>query len=228
MVSSKIVLQLVACILHLKSSIQIRLDNQKCRIRAGAVATSKEYRFHPLYVELHRCSGGDPNISNPLAKMECKPNTTKVLDIDVFNRITKKQAKVLLVNHTSCIYACSLEPSCSTNQNFNSTNCLCQCKSNKTKLCATPLQWNSTACACVCPPRKNICNELKDLNFTTCACTCKDSLRESCKWKFDEQTCHCANYSGFIRTDKAFIIMTIEMISLLVIFAVLANVIIYR
>ena len=67
----------------LLSCISIR--NQECKVRPKiADINSNNPIFYPFSIKINKCSGNCNNINNPHAKI-CVPDTTKDLNVRVFN-----------------------------------------------------------------------------------------------------------------------------------------------
>ena len=67
----------------------VSMENQKCKVRPEIVnVNSKEPIFYPYSIRTSKCSGSCNNINDPYAKL-CVPDTTKNLNVKVFNLISR-------------------------------------------------------------------------------------------------------------------------------------------
>ena len=67
-----------------------QMKNQECKIRPEVVNNYSNNNpiFYPFSIKINKCSGNCNNINDPYARI-CIPDVIKVLNIRVFNLMTR-------------------------------------------------------------------------------------------------------------------------------------------
>ena len=76
---------------NVNSSECISMNNQECRTRTKIIdINNDEPVFHPCSIKVNKCCGSCNNINNPYPRL-CVPDTTKNINVKVFNLELMKQ-----------------------------------------------------------------------------------------------------------------------------------------
>ena len=96
----------------------ISMKNQECKTRPHIVNVNSNYPiFYYFSIKTSKSSGNWNNINNPYAKV-CVPNVIKVLNVKVFNLMSRTNEARLIEWHETCKCKCRLDPIvCNDKQN---------------------------------------------------------------------------------------------------------------
>ena len=105
------------------------MTNQECKVRPGTINdNSNEPLFYPFSIKTSKCTGSCNNINDPYAKM-CVPNVVKMLNVKVFNLISRTNETRYIEWHKTCKCKCRFDRSfCNNKQCWNYDKCRCECK----------------------------------------------------------------------------------------------------
>ena len=86
------------------------MKNQECKARPHVVnVNSNNPIFYYFSIKTSKCSGNWNNINNPYAKI-CVPNVIKILNVKVFNLMSRTNETRLIEWHETCKCKCRLDP----------------------------------------------------------------------------------------------------------------------
>ena len=165
----------------------ISMNNQECKVRPEIVnVNSDEPVFYPFSIKTSKCSGSCNNINDPYAKM-CVPNVVKMLNVKVFNLMSRTNETRYIEWHKTCKCKCRLDRSfCNNKQCWNDDECRCECKELIDKgVCDIGSIWNASNCECECD---KLCDVGEYLGFENCKGRKKlvDKLVAECTENIDE------------------------------------------
>ena len=87
----------------------VSLKNQKRKVRLKiADINSNNPMFYPFSIKVNKCSGNFNNINDPYAKI-CVPDTVKVLNVRVFNLMSRTNETRHRECHKTCKCICRLD-----------------------------------------------------------------------------------------------------------------------
>ena len=100
------------------------MNNQACKVRPEIVNfNSNEPVFYPFSIKTSKYSGNCNNINDPYAKI-CVPDAVKVLNVKVFNLMSRTNETRHIEWHETCKYKCRLDASvCNNKQRWNDDKC---------------------------------------------------------------------------------------------------------
>ena len=95
------------CILPSVNSLKcISVNNQECKVRPQIVnANSKEPVFLPFSIKISKCRSSCNNINDPYAKL-CLPNVVKIINVKVFNLMSRTNETRHIEWHGTCKCKC--------------------------------------------------------------------------------------------------------------------------
>ena len=102
-------------------------------------------------MKVNKCSGSCNNINDPFAKL-CFPDAVKIINVKVFNLMSRTKETRHIEWHETCKCKCRLDASvCNNKQSWNNDKCRCECKEliNKGR-CDKGFIWNPSICKCEC------------------------------------------------------------------------------
>ena len=104
------------------------MKNQECKTRPQIVnANSNNPIFYPFSIKTNKYSGNCIHINNPYAKI-CVPDIIKILNVKVFNLMSKTNETRFIEWHESCKCECRLDVIfCNNKQCWNKNKCRCEC-----------------------------------------------------------------------------------------------------
>ena len=166
----------------------ISMKNQECKVRPEIInANSNNPIFYPFIVKINRCSGNCNNVNDPYARI-CVSDTTKNLNVKVFNLITLTNKIKSIKWYETCKCICRLsEIICNNKQRWTEQRCRCECKELFDKaVCDKGFIFNPSNCECECDKS---CNISQYLDYSDCKCKKKliDPLIEKCT-EIDDET----------------------------------------
>ena len=72
-------------VLNVNSLECVSMNNQECKIRSKIInVNTNEPMFYPYSITINKCKGSCNTINDPYAKL-CIPDTTKNINVEVFN-----------------------------------------------------------------------------------------------------------------------------------------------
>ena len=84
--------------------------------------------FFPFSIKTTKCKGSCNNINGPYAKLGV-PDIVKILNVKVFNLMSRTNETRHKEWHETCKWKCRLHDSvCNNKQRWNDYKCRCQCK----------------------------------------------------------------------------------------------------
>ena len=100
------------CILSNVNSLKCAsISNQQCKIRTEICnINSDEPIFYPYSVKINKCSRSCNNINDPYAKM-CICDVIKIINLKVFNLISRTNKAKYIQLHETCKCKCRLDVS---------------------------------------------------------------------------------------------------------------------
>ena len=107
----------------------VSLNSHPCQARSTLVTiNSDETLFYPFFVSVSKCGGSGNTIDDPYAQV-CALNKVKIINLKVFNLISRVSETRFLVHHESCECKCRInESECNSKQKWNDNECQCECK----------------------------------------------------------------------------------------------------
>ena len=107
----------------------ISLKNQECKVMPKiADINSNNPIFYSFIIKINKCRGNCNNINNPYAKI-CVPDTTKDLNVRVFNPMSRTNKTRHIKWHEICKCIRRLDKIiCNSKQRWNKDKCRCECK----------------------------------------------------------------------------------------------------
>ena len=95
-----------------------------------------ELNYYPFMISLVKCNGSCVTLTKISGRI-CVPNKTEVVNLRVFNLITRKNESKTLAKYISCKCECKFDVSkCNPNQLWNNDKCRCECKNSRKNVCA--------------------------------------------------------------------------------------------
>ena len=147
----------------------VSMNNQKCIVRPEIVnVNGNEPSFYPFSIKTSKCSGSGNNINDSYAKL-CVPDVVKILNIKVFNLMSRTNQTRYIKWHETCKCKCRLDLSvCNNKQRWNEDKCMCECKELICKgVCDKGFIWNPSDCECGCD---KLCDIGEYLDYSNCKC----------------------------------------------------------
>ena len=165
----------------------ISMTNKECKVRPEIInVNSDEPVFYPFSIKTSKCSGSCNNINDPYAKM-CVGDVLKILNVKVFNLMSRTNEIRHIKWHETCNCKCRLDASvCNNKQHWNKDKCCCGCKKLIDKgACDEGFIWNPSNCECECDKS---CDVGEYLEYKNCKCrkNLVDKLTEKCIENIDE------------------------------------------
>ena len=147
---------------------------------------SNEPSFFPYSVEVNKCSGSCNDINDPYVKL-CVPDAIKIINVKVFNLVSRSNEKRHIEWHKTCKCKCRLHASvCNNKQCWNKDKCRSECKELIDKgRCDKGFIWNPGICDCKCDKS---CDIGEYLDYKNCKFRKQlvDKLVEDCSENIDE------------------------------------------
>ena len=156
--------------------------NQKCMSIPKIIdINANEPVFYPYSIKVNQFSRSCNNINDPFAKL-CVPDTTKNINVKVFNLMARINETRQIVWHKTCKCICKLTSAvCNSRQIWNEDKCRCECKEDliNKMVCDKGYIWNPSNCACECD---KLCHIGQYLDYKNCVCRkgIVDKLVEEC------------------------------------------------
>ena len=128
----------------------ISMKNCECKLRSEIININRNNPiFYPFSIKINKCTGNCNNINDPYARI-CVPDTTKNLNVKVFNLMSRTNETRHIKRHESCKCICSLDKIiCNNKQKWNKDKCRCDCKKLIDKdVCNKGYAWNPSNCEC--------------------------------------------------------------------------------
>ena len=165
----------------------VSMTNQEYKLRSQIVnVNSYEPLFYPISIKTSKCSGNCNNINNPYANI-CVPGVVKILDVKVFNLMSRPNESRHIEWHETWKCKCRLDTTTGHNkQRWNNNKCRCECKELIDKgICDKRLIQNPSNCECECDKS---CDVGEYLDYENCKCMKKlvDKLIEECTETVEE------------------------------------------
>ena len=165
----------------------VSMTNQEYKLRSQIVnVNSYEPLFYPISIKTSKCSGNCNNINTPYANI-CVPGVVKILDVKVFNLMSRPNESRHIEWHETWKCKCRLDTTTGHNkQRWNNNKCRCECKELIDKgICDKRLIQNPSNCECECDKS---CDVGEYLDYENCKCRKKivDGLIEECSENIDE------------------------------------------
>ena len=147
----------------------VSISNQECKIRTAIInVNTNEPMFYPYSVKINKYKGSCNTISDSYAKW-CVPDTIKIINVKVFNLMSRTNETRYIEWHKTCKCNCRLYASvCNNKQRRNEEKCRCECKELIDKgMCDKGFIWNSSDCECECDKS---CDVGEYLDYKKCQC----------------------------------------------------------
>ena len=109
------------------------MNNQECRIRPKIInINSKKPSFYPYSILVNKCNGSYNNISDPYAKL-CVPDIVKnIINVKVFDLMSRTNETRHIKWHETSKYKCRLDASvCNNKQRWNKDKSRFECIDKK-------------------------------------------------------------------------------------------------
>ena len=102
----------------------ISMKNQECKVRPEIVnVNSNNPIFYPFSIKTNKCNDNCSNINDSYAKI-CVPDTTKNLNVKVFNLMSRNNETRHIKWHETCKCICRLDRIiCNGKQRWNEGKC---------------------------------------------------------------------------------------------------------
>ena len=115
--------------LNVNSLECISMNNQECKIRSEIInVNTNEPMFYPYSITINTCKGSCNTINDPHAKLGV-PDTTKDINVKVFNLMSRTNETRHIEWHKTCKCKCGLDASiCNNEQRWNEDKCRCECQ----------------------------------------------------------------------------------------------------
>ena len=152
----------------------ISINNQECKVRLQIVKVSSDESVFFLHtIKTSKCSGSYNSINDPYAKI-CVPDVIKILNVKVFNLMSRTNETRHIKWHGICNCKWGLDGSvCNNKQRWNDDKCRCECKGLIDKgVCDKGLIWNPSNCEC---EGDKSCDVNEYLDSENCKCRKKIS-----------------------------------------------------
>ena len=165
----------------------VSMNNQKSKVRPEIVnVNSNEPVFYLFSIKTSKYGGSCNNINDPYAKLGV-PDVVKIINIKVFNLMSRSNETRHIKWHKTCKCKCRLDASvCNNKQRWNKDKYRCQCKELIDKrICDKKFIWNPSNCECEC---YKSCDVEEYLDYENCKCrkNLLDKLVEECNENIDE------------------------------------------
>ena len=161
----------------------ISKKNQECKVRPQNVNVNSE---KSVCFKTSKCSGSCNNINDTYAKL-CVPDVVKILNVKVFNLLSRTNETRHIEWHETCKYKCRIDGNvCNNKQCWNDDKCRCECKELIDKgVCDRGYIWNPSNCECECDKS---CDVGEYLDYENCKRRKKlvDKLVEKCTETVEE------------------------------------------
>ena len=107
--------------------------------------------FYLFSIKINKCKGSCNTINDPYGKL-CIPDTFKIINVKVFNLMSRTNETRRIKWQKTCKCKCRLDASiCNDKQRWNENKCKCECKELiDKKLCDKGFIWNASNCECEC------------------------------------------------------------------------------
>ena len=169
-------------ILKVKTLECVSVITEKCMSRPKILDINRnEPIFYPYSIKVNKCSGTCSNINDPIAKL-CVPDSTKNINVKVFNIMARINEARQIVWHKTCKCICKLTSAvCNSRQIWNEDKCRCECKEDLINKMVRDKGyiWYPSNCACECD---KLCDIGQYLDYKNCVCrkSLVDKLVEEC------------------------------------------------
>ena len=162
------------------------MNNQECKIRSEIInVNTNEPMFYPYSIKINKCKGDCNTINDPYTKL-CVSDTTKNINVKVFNLMSRTNETRHIEWHKTCKCKCRLEASvCNNKQRWNEDKCICECKELIDKeMCDKEFIWNPSNWECKCDKS---CDIGEYLDYKNCKSRKRiiDKLVEECNKNMD-------------------------------------------
>ena len=159
----------------------VSMNNQECKIRTEIInVNTNEPMFYLYSVKINKCKGSCNTINDPYAKL-CVTDTTKNINVKVFNLMSRTNETRHLEWHKTCKCKCRLDASvCNNKQRWNEDKCRCECRKLIDKeMCDKGFIWNPSNCE---SERDKSCHIGEYLDYKNFKCKKRiiDKLGEEC------------------------------------------------
>ena len=107
----------------------VSMNNKECKARPNIInVNNNEPVFYPYSIKVNKCSRSCSNINDPYAKL-CIPEFAKIINVKVFNLMSRINETRNIIWHETCKCVCRLTSSvCNSRQIWNEDKCRCECK----------------------------------------------------------------------------------------------------
>ena len=147
-----------------------QMKNQECKIRPEVLNNYSNNNpiFYPFSIKINKCSGNCNDINDAYARV-CIHDVIKVLNIRVFNLMTRTNETKHIEWYEKCKCECRLdEIICNNKQYGNEDKCRCECKKLIYKdWCDKGFIGNPCNCKCECDKS---CGIGEYLDYLNCKC----------------------------------------------------------
>ena len=130
----------------------VSMNNQECKLRPEIInINSNKPSFCPYSVKISKCCSSCDNIKNPYGEL-CVPDVSKIMNMKVFNLISRTNETRYIKWHETCKCKCGLDASfCNNKQRWSEDKCRCQCEELIDKgIIDKGCIWNPSNCKCEC------------------------------------------------------------------------------
>ena len=105
--------------------------------------------FYPYSITINKCKGSCNTINDPYAKL-CVPDTVKIINVKVFNFLSRTNETRHIELDKTCKCKCRLDASiCNNKQRWNEDKCRCECKELIDEgMCDKGFIWYPSNCEC--------------------------------------------------------------------------------
>ena len=105
----------------------ISMKNEECKVRPEIVnINTNNPIFYPFSIKVNKCNDSCNNINDPYARV-CVPDTTKNLNVKVFNMISGINETRHIKWHETCKCICRLDGIIrNSKQRWNKDKCRCE------------------------------------------------------------------------------------------------------
>ena len=150
---------------------RMSVKNQKCMPRPKILDVNAfgEPVYYPYNVMVNKCSRNCNDSNDPIAKL-CVPDTTKNVNMKVYNLLMRANETRHVLWHESCKCVCRLTSAvCNSKQIWNTDTCSCDCNEDFVDklVCEKGYMWNPSTCACECDMW---CKPGQHLDYKNCMC----------------------------------------------------------
>ena len=128
------------------------MNNQECKVRSEIVnVNTNEPMFYPYSITVNKYKGSCNTNSDPYPKL-CIPDTIKIINVKVFNLMSRTNETRHIERHKTCKCKCRLNASvCNNKQRWNEGKCRGESKKLIDKrMCDKGFIWNPKKCECEC------------------------------------------------------------------------------